>query len=98
MAVTGLLKLGIIEECIKFESVESLVVRTINNEFGIGLIISVWRNMLKAELSTAKVNDHLSSLICQKQVNSNLKDYGYLVFCYLETYGKKKDPDHKRGT
>ena len=64
MAVTGLLKLKIIEDCIKFESLESLILRTVTSEYGIGLVISVWRNIIKAEVSTAKIDDHLSSLIC----------------------------------
>ena len=99
MAVTGLLKLKIIEDCIKFEPLESLILRTVNLDYGIGLVISVWRNIIKAKLSTAKIDDHLSYLVCQKQVNSNLKDYGYLVFCYLETYAQTKDgTPNKRAT
>ena len=58
--------------------------------YDIGELISLWRNAIKFNRTDNELNNFLSNLIALKKASHNLKDYGYLTYCYMMTYKQLK--------
>lgn len=87
MIYTGILKLGLADEVIKSEQYnKNVLVTWIQKCNTYGLLISLWRNLLKANKSTKQLNNLLLIRIQKVNIGFNLKDFGYLIYCYTESY------------
>ena len=91
LTLTGLIKLNIIDSCLA-NNIESTVIQFVNFDFQMGQLISIWRNLIKAGRTTPGIDRHLGTLITLKPMSKNLKDYGYLVYCYLESKLSVNEP------
>lgn len=85
MLLSGLLKLGIIEEVVDGDALDGLVRGFLEKATGFGLVVSLWRNLIRA----GKVREGYEEMFVEKllscKVTGNIKDLGYLVYCYTES-------------
>ena len=66
---------------------EKFVDRYVTENFEIGYLISIWRNLIREGKSNEAINKKLGDLISLRPLNQNLKDFGYLAYCYINTHG-----------
>ena len=89
MLIVGLIKLEIVERCLVSPNLKQVLLKNVDENYELGLLVSIWRNIIKAN----KTDDELNSLFIRLIINKprkqlNLKDYGYLVFSYIKSIKK----------
>lgn len=85
MLLTGLLRLNLEKECLRKLSCQQIIEKEVLKMENCGLLISLWRNLIKAGKSDTYLNDHLAKRVLDLQLkNINFADYAYLIYCVKE--------------
>lgn len=83
------MKLGLYDHYFSKDRIfEFLRISVANRNFNFGVLVSLWRHLIKFEKSSKELDNFFSSeILSLPNENAHFaKDTGYLMFCYNETH------------